>query len=66
MVKYLFKNGKCTQRDGHTYASKTCTKCGTEFCFDCAGFSNLHEGGKHALDSETCPNCGHDYYKRED
>lgn len=63
MTQYLFKNGNCNKRDGHEYATKVCHKCGTEFCYDCASYSNLQEGGKYQDDSETCPNCGHDYYQ---
>ena len=48
----------------HTYADKTCPKCGKTFCWDCCKDTNVHEGGKHQPDFMICPHCGHDYYSK--
>jgi len=45
---------------GHRYATDTCPRCGAEFCWQCCGQTNVHEGGKHEPDYKLCPVCGHD------
>jgi len=49
----------------HNYAEKTCVKCGTVFCYDCCGGTNVDQGGKYTPDFMNCPNCGHDYYQED-
>lgn len=48
----------------HEYASKECPNCGTVFCYNCCGWTNVHIGGKYEADRMDCPICGHDYYSK--
>ena len=54
----------CTENQ-HCYSERICPKCGHVFCWECCGWTNVHEGGKYEEDYMECPKCGHDYYKKE-
>ena len=46
----------------HEYAVVECPSCGREFCWNCCGGTNVHEGGKYDPDYMFCPGCGRDVY----
>ena len=54
------KNAECGKNEEfgvHEYAEEKCPKCGTIFCWDCCGGTNVHHGGKYEPDYMLCPVC---------
>lgn len=59
----FIKEAMMCEEYAHEYEEKICTKCGQDFCWNCCGGTNVHEGGKHEPDYMLCPKCGYDFYK---